>query len=130
MSLKIKLLIDSVERQANLLETEWSIERNAHGKLDHTTFTIDDPTNAITLTRGKTVVIEDFNWVAFILWFLLAGIGGIVYLIYYASKPSTQCPVCQMDVYGRQGGEVSVNPLAIILIVGIALLLAAVFIFL
>lgn len=61
MALKIKLLIDSVERQANLLETEWQIERNAHGKLDHVTFVIDDPTNAISLGRGKTVVVEDFN---------------------------------------------------------------------
>ena len=61
MALKIKLIIDSVERQANLLETEWQIERNAHGKLDHATFTIDDPTNAISLGRGKTVVVEDFN---------------------------------------------------------------------
>lgn len=61
MALKIKLIIDSVEYQANLVEREWSIERNAHGKLDFTNFVIDDPTNAISLTRGKTVIIEDFN---------------------------------------------------------------------
>ena len=62
MALKIKLIIDSVERQANLLETEWLIERNAHGKLDHATFVIDDPTNTISLSRGKEVLIEAFSF--------------------------------------------------------------------
>ena len=61
MGLKIRLKIDSVERQGNLLETEWVIEENAHGKLNHTTFVIDDPTNVISLTRGKEVIIENFN---------------------------------------------------------------------
>ena len=61
MALKIRLKIDGTDRQDNLLETEWVIERNAHGKLDHVTFTIDDPTNAISLSRGKDVIVEDFN---------------------------------------------------------------------
>lgn len=61
MALKIKLLIDSVERQDNLLETEWVIEENAGGRLSHVTFTIDDPNANITLTRGKEVIVEDFN---------------------------------------------------------------------
>ena len=61
MGLKIRLKIDSVERQANLLETEWVTEENAHGKLNHATFVIDDPTNVISLTRGKDVIIENFN---------------------------------------------------------------------
>ena len=61
MPLKIRLLIDSVERQANLRDREWLIEQNAHGKLDHATFVIDDPTKAISLTRGKNVIIENFN---------------------------------------------------------------------
>ena len=61
MALKIRLKIDGTDRQDNLPEDEWTIERNAHGKLDHTSFVIDDPTNTISLTRGKNVIIEDFN---------------------------------------------------------------------
>ena len=60
MALKIRLKIDGVDRQDNLLETEWVIDQNAHGKLDHATFVIDDPTNAISLSRGKEVIIEAF----------------------------------------------------------------------
>ena len=60
MSLKVRLKIDGVDRQANLPETEWVIENNAHGKLDHATFTIDDPTNVISLSRGVDVIIEAF----------------------------------------------------------------------
>ncbi len=61
MSLQIKLLIDSVERQGSLLETDWLIESNSHGRLDHATFVIDDPTNSISIARGVEVVIENFN---------------------------------------------------------------------
>ncbi len=60
MALKIRLKIDGTDRQDNLLETEWQIEHNAHGKLDHATFTIDDPTNAISIARGVDVIIEAF----------------------------------------------------------------------
>ena len=33
----------------------------AHGKLDHATFVIDDPTNVISIARGKEVIIENFD---------------------------------------------------------------------
>ena len=61
MALKIKLLIDGTERQGNVLEGQMQIERNAHGKMNFTTFVIDDPTNAISLTKGKDLIIEDFD---------------------------------------------------------------------
>ena len=60
MALKIRLKIDGTDRQDDLLETQWTIERNAHGKLDHATFIIDDPAKAITLARGNEVIVEDF----------------------------------------------------------------------
>ena len=31
---------------------------------------------------------------------IAAGIGAIGYLIYFAGRSSTQCPVCRRDVYG------------------------------
>ena len=61
MALKIRLKIDGTDRQGNLLEQGWRIEHNAHGKLDHAVFTIDDPTNSITIARGVEVIIEDFS---------------------------------------------------------------------
>ena len=61
MALQIKLKIDSVERQGNLLEDSWLIENNSHGRLDHTTFVIDDPTKSISIARGVEVIIENFN---------------------------------------------------------------------
>jgi hypothetical protein len=80
MSLKIRLKIDGTERQANLLEQEWSFETNAHGKLDHAIFILDDPTNAITVTRGVECLIEDFNDA------LDRRFGGIVTEVLYKTK--------------------------------------------
>ena len=37
----------------------------------------------------------------FMFWLLFAGVGAIGYLIYFAARSSTQCPVCGNDVYGR-----------------------------
>lgn len=38
-------------------------------------------TTSATLSRKKK-----FSWIWFILWLLLAFVGGVVYLIYYATK--------------------------------------------
>lgn len=61
MSLRIRLLIDGVDRTANLLERQWSIEQNAFGTMDIADFTLRDPTLAIGLVEGKTVLIEKWS---------------------------------------------------------------------
>ena len=58
--MKVRLLIDSVDRSSALLESEWQIETNAFGALDNCSFVLDDPSNAISVVRGKEIVIEDF----------------------------------------------------------------------
>ena len=58
--MQVRLLIDSVDRTAALMQEAWEIEGNAFGALDSCSFVLNDPTNAITATRGKEIIIE--NW--------------------------------------------------------------------
>lgn len=58
--MRVRLLIDGVDRTAALLK-EWEIEGNAFGALDNCSFTLNDPTNAITPSRGKVVIVENWN---------------------------------------------------------------------
>lgn len=61
MSLRIRLLIDGVDRTANLLERQWSIEANAFGVMDIADFTLRDPTLVLDAVEGKTVLIEKWS---------------------------------------------------------------------
>ena len=51
----------------------------------------------------QVIPTKSFNTGWFVFWLLFTGIGAIGYLIYLSSQPSTRCPVCQEDVYGRRG---------------------------
>jgi hypothetical protein len=50
---------------------------------------------------GRSVVTEKgkFDWGWFILWGLLGGVPGIIYLIYHASKRADRCPACGKNAY-------------------------------
>jgi len=42
---------------------------------------------------------KSFNFLAFLFFLILCGIPALVYVIYYMTKSSNQCPVCKKDVY-------------------------------
>ena len=59
--MKIRLYIDNLDQTGTLLQEGWRIDANAYGTLDNASFALDDPTNALSLTRGKEVIIEDYD---------------------------------------------------------------------
>ena len=61
---RIRLLIDSVDRSGILLEPpdgDWEIEQNSFSEIDTASFTLDDKTNTLSLNSGKQVIIEKFS---------------------------------------------------------------------
>ncbi|MGM0437517.1 MAG: hypothetical protein ACQEQD_04530 [Bacillota bacterium] len=42
---------------------------------------------------------KNFSWGIFILLLILAGIPGMLYLVYYWTKSAKTCPVCDNNVY-------------------------------
>lgn len=57
--MKIKLLIDNVDRTSRLLEDSWSIDENDGDVIDVVELDLDDHDNTLTVTEGKDLVIED-----------------------------------------------------------------------
>ena len=50
----LKLLIDGVDRTANMVENGWTIDESDGGLLDVCEIELEDPTNSITITEIKT----------------------------------------------------------------------------
>lgn len=60
--MRIRLKVNNVDLSAsNLLRDEWEIERSSFGGIDTASFTLDDPTNSLTLTELSSVTIEDWD---------------------------------------------------------------------
>ena len=49
----------------------------------------------------QVIPTKPFSWLWFLAWFILGGIGGFFYLLYYATRQTAQCPLCYKDIYGR-----------------------------
>lgn len=47
----------------------------------------------------QVIPMKAFSWPWFLMWLLLTGVGGVLYLIYYLTKTPRVCPACSSDVY-------------------------------
>ena len=56
---KLKLLIDGVDRTSSWVEHSWVINDNDGDMIDACEVEVEDPDNTITLTENKDLVIED-----------------------------------------------------------------------
>ena len=46
------------------------------------------------LCQRNVQLSKNFNWGIFLASWLLFGVGGIIYIIWYVIKPATVCPLC------------------------------------
>ncbi|MGL5766032.1 MAG: hypothetical protein ACRCX8_10370 [Sarcina sp.] len=53
------------------------------------------------LCKRDVPMNRKFNWVAFLLWCLVCGVGGFVYIAYYLFKSRNRCPICNNKIRGR-----------------------------
>ena len=49
----------------------------------------------------QVIPTKEINWFIFITLLLLGVVGVLIYMMYWAGKPWTLCPLCAGDVYGR-----------------------------
>jgi hypothetical protein len=61
MSIRIRLLIDNIDRTSALLAREWSIDLNLGADLNSCQLVLRDPDNQIEVLRGQELVIEEWS---------------------------------------------------------------------
>ena len=42
---------------------------------------------------------KKFSWLWLMIWTLLTGFGGIVYILYHFTKQNNVCPICKSKLY-------------------------------
>lgn len=86
-------LVNEVKNDLGIEKSGKNPEKNRY-KLRYNTYAYYCPS-----CGSMKEAVKVFSWGWFIFWTVItAGIGGIIYIIYYASKSKTKCPICHTKI--------------------------------